>query len=161
MSAPFVPALDTFSGGQMTDLPAYTGAYDATALLELVSPGNPEQAVNYSITLQLLAAFVTATQSLNPTIVTAATYASVAGDTRILSEQPSARTCTVTMLQSLNYSTPVLVKDVNGTADVSTPLVINFSGGQTCDGLTSISITNPYGWVWLNPLPNNGGFYET
>ena len=52
MSAPFVPALDTFVGGQMTDLPAYTGGLDLTALLEIVSPGNASQGVNYSISIQ-------------------------------------------------------------------------------------------------------------
>ncbi len=52
MSAPFVPALDTFVGGQMTDLPAYTGGLDLTALFEIVSPGNAAQGVNYSISIQ-------------------------------------------------------------------------------------------------------------
>jgi hypothetical protein len=71
MSAPFLPALDTFAGGQMTDLPVYAGGLDLTALLEIVSPGLAATGVNYSITLKLLAALINQAIVSQPTIVTA------------------------------------------------------------------------------------------
>ncbi len=49
----------TFAGGQMTDLPPYTGGYDPTALIEIVAPGNVEDGINYSITLGALSALLT------------------------------------------------------------------------------------------------------
>lgn len=160
MSAPFVPALDTFVGGQMTDLPAYTGGLDLTALFEIVSPGNAATAVNYSITMRLLAQLISQAITLQPTIVTTTTYASVATDTRILVELAAPATCTITMLASASYIQPVLVKDAFGTASLANPINVVFTGGQKADGLTTYPIQNPYGAVWLNPLPS-GGFYAT
>jgi len=95
----------------MTDLPAYTGAIDLTALLEFVSPGNANTAVNYKITLALLSAFVNQAISATPTIVTATTYASLATDTRILVELAAPATCTITLLASTSYKQPILIKD--------------------------------------------------
>jgi len=145
----------------MTDLPAYTGAIDLTALLEFVSPGNANTAVNYKITLALLSAFVNQAISATPTIVTATTYASLATDTRILVELAAPATCTITLLASTSYKQPILIKDFNGTAAPATPITVVFTGGDTLDGLTTISIQNPFGWIWLNPKPTSGGFYET
>jgi hypothetical protein len=161
MSAPFVPSLDTFAGGQMTDLPAYTGAMDLTALLEFVAPGNPNTAVNYSITLALLAAFINQAIASQPTVVTATTYNSVATDTRILVELASPAAATINLLASTSYTQPILVKDFNGTASASNPITITMAGADTYDGLASVQISNPYGWYWFNPKPTSGGFYAT
>jgi hypothetical protein len=161
MSAPFVPALDTFAGGQMTDLPPYTGTIDLTALIEFVSPGNAATAVNYSITLKLLAAFINQAIASQPTQVTATTYNSVASDTRILLEYAAPAAGTVNLLASTSYTQPVLVKDFNGTASIANPITINMHAGDTYDGLSSVQIISPYGWFWFNPKPSGGGFYET
>ena len=160
MAAPFVPALDTFAGGQMTDLTSYTGGLDLTALLELVSPGNASQGVNYAITFKLLAALINQAIVSQPTIVTATTYNSVASDTRILVDYPSAESGTVNLLASTSYTQPLLVKDYNGTASLSNPITVNMKGTDTYDGQASVQITNPYGFFWFNPKPNGGGFYE-
>jgi hypothetical protein len=48
------PLLNDFTGGQMTDLPAYPGTVDLTALIMLVSPGTAAAGINYSITLAQL-----------------------------------------------------------------------------------------------------------
>lgn len=160
MSAPFVPALDTFAGGQMTDLPSYTGGLDLTALLELVSPGNAANGVNYAITLKLLAALINQAIVGQPTIVTATTYNSVASDTRILVDYPSPEPGTVNMLVSTSYTQPILVKDYAGTASIANPITVNMKGTDTYDGQASVQITNPYGFFWFNPKPNGGGFYE-
>lgn len=158
MSAPFVPALDTFAGGQMTDLPAYTGGIDLTALLEIVSPGNPNQAVNYSITLALLAQLIPAV-SFTPTFVLAGSvYNSVATDTRILVNKTIGSATSIVMLSSVLYSQPVLVKDLKRDS-ATNPITITFSGGQLFDGLSSITINNPAGYIWLNPLAS-GGWYD-
>ena len=161
MSAPFVPALDTFAGGQMTDLPSYTGGLDLTALLELVSPGNAANGVNYAITLKLLAALINQAIVSQPTIVTATTYNSVASDTRILVDYPSAESGTVNLLASTSYTQPILVKDYNGTASLSNPITVNMNGTDTYDGQSQVAITNPYGFFWFIPKPNGGGFYES
>jgi hypothetical protein len=160
MSAPFVPALDTFAGGQMTDLPLYTGGVDLTALFEIVSPGNPNTAVNYAITAPQLALFLSGVIYASPTFVAwGASYPSVATDTRILVRGTTTSTTSVVMLGSASYSLPVLVKDLSGIASGANPINITFSGGQLFDGLVSISITNPYGYIWLNPLAS-GGWYD-
>jgi hypothetical protein len=161
MSAPFVPALDTFAGGQMTDLQPYTGGLDLTALFEIVSPGLAATGVNYSITLKLLAALINQAIFSQPTIITATTYNSVASDTRILVDYPSAEPGTINLLASTSYMQPVLVKDYKGTASLNNPITVNMSGSDTYDGLSSVQITNPYGFFWFIPKPNGGGFYES
>jgi hypothetical protein len=158
MSAPFVPALDTFTGGQMTDLPNYGGAVDLTALFEIVSPGNPQTGVNYSVTLQQLALLILGV-NFNPTIITSgATYNSVATDTRILVNKTVGSATSVVLLPSTRYSQPVLVKDLKGDA-ATNPITVTFSSGQTMDGLSSVVINNPYGYFWFNPLAA-GGWYD-
>lgn len=159
MSAPFVPALDTFAGGQMTDLPAYTGGIDLTALLEIVSPGNPVQAVNYSITLARLAVLIPAVAFAPIFVPWGSSYNSVATDTRILVNGATVSPASIVMLGSASYAGPVLVKDLVGLASNVNPITITFSGGQLFDGLSDITITNPYGYIWLNPLAS-GGWYD-
>lgn len=160
MSAPFVPALDTFAGGQMTDLPNYSGAFDPTALFEIVSPGNPAQAVNYSLTLLQLSALILAA-NYQPTFVLAGSvYDSVATDTRILVNKTIGSATSVVLLPSQNYLLPVLVKDLKGDAGTN-PITVTFSAGQTLDGLApaQVVISNPYGFYWFNPLAS-GGWYD-
>ena len=84
-------------------------------------------------------------------------YNSVSTDIRILVSAASA--VAIQLLPSASYSYPVLVKDISGAADTN-PITVTFTG-QSADGLTSVTINNPYGWFWFNPLTNGGGFYET
>lgn len=142
----------------MTDLPNYSGAYDPTALFEIVSPGNPAQAVNYSITLLQLSNLVIS-GSYQPTFVTSgSTYNSIATDTRILINKTIGSATSVVLLPSSNYLLPVLVKDLKGDATTN-PITVTFSAGQTIDGITQIVINNPYGYFWFNPLAA-GGWYD-
>jgi hypothetical protein len=154
------PLLNDFQGGQMTDLPAYASGLDLTGLFEIVSPGTAAAGVNYSITMQLLAQLIGQAIALQPTVVTIPVYPSVATDTRILMELAAPATATITLLSSLSYLQPVLVKDAFGTASLATPMNVVFTGGQLADGLATVSIQNPYGGFWFNPLPS-GGFYLT
>lgn len=51
---------------------------------------------------------------------------------------------------------PLTIKDIKGDADANN-ITITFTGGELCDGLAAIAITNPYGWVTL--YPRAGGYY--
>jgi hypothetical protein len=155
------PFLNDFQGGQMTDLPAYPGTVDLTALFEIVSPGTAANGVNYGINTPQLASLLFAGQFSTPTILkTGTSYASVATDTRILSNLTVAAPFTLTMLSSASYSQPILIKDIAGNWGPTNTFTINFSGGQTMDGQASLVFSSPYQWIWLNPL-TTGGFYET
>lgn len=148
-----------FTGGQMTDLPAFSGALPASALFEVVSPGDPSTAANYSMTAAQMAALIPGL--ITPTILEdEAAYASVATDIRILVKNTGALTSAITMLLATNYSQPVLIKDIGGFASAPNPISISFTGGESCDGETTVTIETAYGWVWLNPLAA-GGFYAT
>lgn len=150
------PLLNDFQGGQMTDLPAYPGGLDLTALLEIVSPGIAANGVNYAITLQALSALLVFGE---PTFVLAgASYNSVATDTRILVNKTIGSATSIVLLSSLVYSQPVLVKDLKLDSDAN-PITVTFSGGQTMDGLTQVVIQNPGGYFWFNPLAS-GGWYD-
>lgn len=152
------PLLNDFQGGQMTDLPAYPGTFDLTALLEIVSPGTAANGVNYAITLAQLGVLIPAI-SYTPTFVTSgAAYDSVATDTRILVNKAIGSATSIVLLGSNLYTQPVLVKDLRGDADVN-PITVTFSGGNTMDGLSSVIINNKYGYFWFNPLMA-GGWYD-
>lgn len=154
------PFLNDFQGGQMTDLPAYPGGFDLTALMEIVSPGNVVSGVNYAISFAQLAAIIgPAFIYPSPTFILAgATYNSVATDTRILVNKSIGSATSVVLLSSASYGQPVLVKDIKGDADIN-PITVTFSGGQKMDNLTNVPINSPYGYFWFNPLAA-GGWYD-
>lgn len=60
---------------------------------------------------------------------------------------------------AMEFTSPVLFKDIKGDAATNNITVV-FSGGEECDGLSSLSITNDYGWISIRPLPGGGGWYE-
>ncbi len=155
------PLLNDFQGGQMTDLPAYPGTFDLTALLEIVSPGTAANGVNYAINPLQLAALLFGAQFNTPTVLkTGTTYASVATDTRILSALTVAAPFTLTLLPSSSYTQPILIKDIAGNWGPVNTFTVNFSSGQKMDGQSSLVFSSPYSWITLNPSPL-GGFYET
>jgi hypothetical protein len=151
------PLLDIFTGGQMTDLPAYPGTLDLTALMEIVSPGSAAAGVNYAISLAQLALIVGGGSAL--TIITSgATYPSVQTDTRILVNKTVGSPTAITLLAAGSYFQPVLVKDLKGDAGTNN-ITVNFPG--TFDGIASpLTINTNYGFIWFNPLPT-GNFYAT
>jgi hypothetical protein len=151
------PFLNDFQGGQMTDLPAYPGTADLTSLMEIVTPGNAANGVNYAINLAQLALII-GSGGL-PTIITSgATYNSVAGDTRILVNKTVGSITTVALLGAASYFQPVLIKDLKGDAGTN-PITVTFAG--TYDGNASpLTINNNYGLLWMNPLAS-GNWYGT
>jgi len=152
------PNLGVFEGGQMTDLPAYPGGPDSTALMEVVSPGNVTNGVNYAITPTQLAVLMGVT-IYNPTFVTSgASYSSTSSDSRILVNKTVGSPTTIALLAGSAYAQPLMVKDLKGDADVN-PITITFPG--TYDGASSpVTISTQYGAVWFNPL-STGNFYAT
>ena len=150
--------INVFAGGQMTDLPSYPGGNDPTALFELVSPGNEEEGVNYSITAAEMAVLIGVAAYDNNIITSGATYNSVNTDTRILIDKTVGSATSVVLLAGASYGQPILVKDAKGDADVN-PITVTFTGGELMDGLTQVVINTPYGFYWFNPLPD--GFYGT
>lgn len=155
MVVPAFNTLQTYAGGQMTDLPPYPGTFDLTALMEIVAPGTAADGINYGITLAQLALIIGGGAGL--TILTSgASYNSVFTDTRILVNKTIGSATAITLLAAGQYFQPVLVKDLKGDADVH-PITINFPG--TFDGVASpLTINSQYGFIWFNPLPT-GNFY--
>jgi len=151
------PFLNDFQGGQMTDLPAYPGTVDWTALVEVVSPGNAANGVNYGATFAQLALIIGSGGA--PTFVlSGSTYNSVQTDTRILVNKTVGSPTTVALLGGATYFQPVLVKDLKGDAGTNN-ITVTFPG--TYDGIASpLTISSNYGWIWFNPLPT-GNFYAT
>ena len=150
----------TYAGGQMTDLPAYPGGFDATALLEVVSPGNVEEGINYGITMDQLALIIGPLFIYpTPTIIAAgASYDSVATDVRILVDKTVDAATSIVLLASSNYTQPILVKAIKGVG--TDAITVTFSSGELMDGQSSVVIDAPYGFFWFNPLAS-GGFYAT
>lgn len=149
------PFLNDFQGGQMTDLPAYPGALDLTALMEIVSPGTAAAGVNYAITLAQLAQII-GSGGAATFVLSGATYNSAATDTRILVTKTIGSATAVNLLGAANYFQRLLIKDLKGDADVN-PITINFVG--TYDGIASpLTINTPFGFIWLNPLAS-GNWY--
>jgi len=165
VSAPFVPALDTFAGGQMTDLPVYNSTgFDGTELFEIVAPGNPNLGVNYSITSSLLAILLNAQVLGTPTIITSGAtlgspYNVLTSDTRILFNKTISSASYAVLGASSLQPIPVFFKDLKGDA-ATNPITISFTGGQLCDGLSTMVINSAYGWLELSPLAS-GGWYQS
>lgn len=163
MVVPSAAQLQPFNGGQMTDLPEYTGVYDPTALIEIVLPGNEEEGINYSLALALLVSFII-TGIVTPTIITSGAtladpYDVLATDTRILINKTVASDSYVELDDATDRGDiPVMVRDLKGDADVHN-ISVSFTG--TADGLSSpIVINAPYGGWVFNPLAN-GNWYLT
>ncbi len=95
----------------------------------------------------------------SPTFITSgSTYAALTTDTRILLNKAVASSTAITLPLSAAMTQPCLVKDIRGTVNVGNAVTVSFSGGQTCQGFSSVTINAPYGGWWFNPLAA-GGWY--
>jgi hypothetical protein len=144
--------------GRLTSQNVLTGPLTGGEVMPIVSPGNAAQGNSYQVTTLIIAQYA-AIFAFTPTII-ATTYNSVATDTRILINLNPVNPITVTLLSSASYIQPVLIKDIGGTLTNVNTATIDFSGGQTADGLASITLSNAYAGIWLNPLAS-GGWYIT
>ena len=149
-----MPVVATPSDGRMTSFPTLMGTLTGTELQWIVSPGNQQLGILYNVTLDTLGAFFGAFPVLNTEIVTAgATYNVQATDTRILVNKTlsSATSIVFPAASAMQYPYGVLVKDLKGDA-AANPITITFSG-NSCDGLTTLTIDVNYGWFTVNPIP--------
>ena len=150
-----------FNGGQMTDLPIFSGTFDGTEMFEVVAPGNEALGVNYSITALLLSGLMFGFAQ-TPTIITSgatsiAPYVPSIFETRVLfNKAVGAASFTDIGGAVARNNRPIMVRDIKGDADVNN-ISVSFTG--TCDGLASpIVIQSAYAGYWFNPLPN-GNWY--
>jgi hypothetical protein len=150
--------------GRLTSLNSLNIPFTGGELMYIVSPGNAALGDSYNVTTAQLAGFFGAFPFLETTLVTAgATYNMLATDTRIVVDKTiGSPTSIVAPLASLmSYPFPVLIKDGKGDAATNN-ITITFTGGQLCDGQSSIVIDNAYGWVTINPFPVTGAsWYQT
>jgi hypothetical protein len=162
MVVPSALSLQTYNGGQMTDLPEYDGDFDPTALIEIVAPGNVEEGINYSLTLAVLASYIIASIT-SPTIITEGAtsgdiYDAASDDYRILLNKTVPSDSYVDIGGGADRVSPVMVKDMAGNA-ATYNITVSFTG--TCDGNASpIVISADYGGWVFNPL-TDGNWYLT
>lgn len=156
---------DVFQGGQMTDLPVFSGTLNGTELLEVVAAPtgqtNEASGVNYQISSLLLAQLLIGAGAL-PTIITAAAtpgspYVALTSDVRVLFNKTVGATSGANIGGAVaRNNVPIMVRDIKGDADVNN-ISVSFTG--TCDGIASpIVIGQPYAGYIFNPLPN-GNWY--
>lgn len=161
MSAPFVPALDTFAGGQMTDLPTIPAtSFNGTELFEVVASGTsqattPANAVNYSITSAQLAAFIVPLVQFQVVIpqgqhTTALTpYVVPANVTRIYVNKGTPEPTYITFGAANLQAADTLLKDVAGTSDGAGNGIFTT---VTTDGIVNPTVTVPYGGFFFRPV---------
>jgi hypothetical protein len=154
-----------FNGGQMTDLPEFSGTLNGQELIEVVAgPVDADLAaegVNYAITSELLAELIIGVFA-EPTIITSGAtvvspYVAGAAEGRILFDKTVGAASGVDIGGGVaRNNIPIMVRDIKGDADVNN-ITVTFTG--TCDGLASpITINQPYAGYIFNPLPN-GNWY--
>lgn len=154
-----------FNGGQMTDLPEFSGTLNGQELLEVVAASlNADlvaDGVNYSITSQLLALLLFAVGNA-PTILTSGAtvgvpYAALTSDVRVLLNKTVGAPSGVNIGGgAARNSVPIMVRDIKGDAGANS-ITVTFTG--TVDGLASpIVINSNYAGYIFNPLPN-GNWY--
>jgi hypothetical protein len=154
----FVP-----SDGRLTSQNVLSGALTGSEVMYIVSPGNEALGVSYQITTTTLAGFFSAFPFLNTTIITSgASYNALTTDTRILVDKTIGSSSSILLppAASMLYPIGVFLKDAKGDANTN-PITLTFSGGELCDGLSSIIINNPYGWVTVNPIPGQSAWYQS
>lgn len=152
-----------FNGGQMTDLPEFSGTLNGEELMEVVAaPAGADlvaEGVNYSITTDLLAALIVQltitaviigngehTTALDPYIVQPT-------DGRIYINKSVASPTYITMPLASGMIVEPLIKDVAGTVDdVGNGVTVTFTGGEDADGNATVSITSAYGGYFFRPI---------
>lgn len=132
-------------------------------MMYIVSPGNNAQGNSYNVLTSTLASFFAAFPALNRSVITSGAtsgspYLVQPTDTQVVFDKAigSASYARLPLAGSMTYPFPILFKDWKGDA-ATNAISLSFSGGQTCDGLTQVTIQNAFGWVWLAPGPEATG----
>jgi hypothetical protein len=160
--ASFVPV-----DGRLTSFMMLPVALAGGEVMYIVSPGNAAQGNSYQVTTATLAAFFAAFPFLNREDITAGAtlatpYMVLPTDTQILLNKTigSASYVTFPLASTMTYPFGVLVKDLKGDAATNN-ITIQFTGGQLCDGQSTVVMQNNYDWVTINPSPGGGSWFMT
>lgn len=161
-SATFIPV-----DGRLTSLQVLDLTLTGDEVMEIVSPGNAEEGNNFQVTTLALSGFFSSYPYSFRTVITAGAtlaspYAILTTATAILFNKTiaSASYAVAPVASTMVYPFPVLIKDLKGDADAN-PIRITFTSGELCDGLTELTIANPYGWLTINPVPGGGAWYQS
>jgi hypothetical protein len=152
--------------GRLTSQNVLTIPLTGGEVMYIVSPGNAQFGNSYQVQTSVLAAFFAAFPLLTPsTITTGATigtpYPVKTTDTRIFFNKTVGAPSYLTfpLAGSMAYPFEILVKDRKGDAGTNA-ITASFTGGQTCDGLTTMSINNPFGLFKIAPQADGSGWYQ-
>ena len=147
----------TFAGGQMTDLPVFSGTFDGTELFEVVAPGNEANGVNYRITSALLASLLTAVSS-QPVILQSGQFNAPGNPyivpitvTKVYVNKTPGEPTYIRFLAAAGYLADILVCDIAGTADVGN-ITVTFTSGELANGIAPIPIATAYGGFFFRPV---------
>lgn len=158
-------ALFTPLDGRITSQNTLLGPLTGGEVQEIVSPGTAANGNTYQIALQTTAAFYAAWPTLNAEKILAGAslaspYQVLTTDTRILFNKTvgAASYAVLPLAASMIYGQEVLFKDIKGDAGTNA-ITVTFTGGEKCDGLTQVQITQPYGWFRVTPTPGGGSWY--
>lgn len=151
--------------GPISQMVLTPGPFTGTERLPIIVPTTATLATfqNFGVTLAVLAAAVSPFAINPPTFITSGAttgspYAATATDFQLLvNKSASAATGILLPNSATRALLPVLVKDLKGDA-ATFQIDVTFTGGQTCDGLSTYSIIGNYAWQWFYPLAS-GGWY--
>jgi hypothetical protein len=154
---------EIFQGGQMTDLPVFSGTFNGTELFEVVAAPTGQTVaaggVNYSITTTLLAALL-AQLGASAVIITDGQYTNPASPyvpgpsiARIYVNKVVASPTYIQLAAASSYVVEPLITDTNGTVDgAGNGITVTFTGGEQADGIASIPINTPYAGYFFRPI---------
>lgn len=165
MVAPYpTPAIPL--DGRVTSLTSLTEIF-GNETLSIVAPNSAALGNSYQVTTAVMALYFAAFPSLNTTIIIAGAtllspYAIADTVSRLLFNKTigSASYAVAPLAADLLFQGPMLIKDLKGDANTNN-ITITFTGGELCDGQSTLIIDNNYGWVTINPIPDGGGYYQS
>lgn len=158
-----------FQGGQMTDLPEFSGTLNGEELIEVVAAAAgadlAADGVNYSITSELLATLLVQL-TITGVVIANGEYETVGDpyivqptDSRIYVNKTTPGPTYILMPLASTMFTEPLVRDVVGTVDdAGNGITINFTSGEVADGNASVPITSPYGGYFIRPISSLGSW---
>lgn len=157
---------DVFQGGQMTDLPVFTGTLDGTELMEIVAAPagqtNAAAGVNYSITTELLAQLLISIAIQDVIIgngehtTPGDPYVVQPADGRIYVNKTVASPTYILMPLASTMFTEPLVADIAGTVTDVDGITVTLSGGELANGEATIPIASPYSGYFFRPVRTLG-----
>jgi len=151
-----------FNGGQMTDLPVFTGTFDGAELFEVVAPGNVEDGVNYSITSLLMAALIVQITQI-PFIINDGEYTNPASpyvvpptSSRIYINKTNVEATYIQLSAASAYAVEPLIREIAGNAAPN--ILVSLTGGQLADNNATVPITSAYGGYFFRPISALGSW---